>query len=309
MKLWDYNFKFGNIVTMNESRFKNPEFLSGFTAFILILLGVIQVIFGEFFSNSVALTANGIDCIGDGFVSATVYAGLHIYQRPADKRFHFGYFKIENLASIAAAIVMMILAGYIVFRSYDQLINPHPIQLPIIGIELALIAAIIALFLGWYKKYKIKSEHLGSVKLESFNTIKDGVASGLTVVALILSYYGFTSADAIVGFIIAGIIVSIGFIAIKESSYMLVDACDNDCILQGDLIRRITRDIKEIKEAHLVRLRRTGPYLQGEIEIKVPTNMSMERFFDIREQITNDAKKRIPELHHLTIIAQPDEPD
>jgi cation diffusion facilitator family transporter len=294
---------------MNESRFKQPEFLAGFTAFILILLGVIQIVFGEFFSNSVALTANGIDCIGDGFVSATVYAGLRIYQRPADDRFHFGYFKIENLASIAAAIVMMILAGYIVFRSYNQLINPHPIKLPLIGIELALIAAIIALFIGWYKKYKVKSEHLGSVKLESFNTIKDGVASGLTVVALILSYAGFASADAIVGFIIAGIIVSIGFIAIKESSYMLVDACDKDCVLQGDLIKRITRNIKEIKEAHLVRLRRTGPYLQGEIEIKVNSDMSMERFFQIREQITADAKNRIPELHHLTVIAQPDKQD
>jgi ferrous-iron efflux pump FieF len=291
---------------MTDSRFLKPEFLAGFTAFILILLGIIQIIFGEFFSKSVALTANGIDCIGDGFVSATVYIGLQIYKRPADNRFHFGYYKIENLASIASAIIMMILAGYIIFRSYHQLINPHPIQLPIIGIILASIAAFIALFLGWIKHKKTDSVNLGSVKLDAFNTIKDGVASGLTVIALFLSFLGFTIADAVIGFLIAGIIVSIGFIAIKESSYMLIDACDNDCIIQGDLIKRITRNIDEIKEAHFIRLRRSGPYLQGEIEIKVSSDMSMERFFEIREQIVTDAKNRIPELDYLSVIAHPD---
>ncbi len=252
--------------------------------------------FGEIWAKSVALTANGFDCIGDGFVSATVWAGLKIYQRPADDRFHFGYYKIENLASIAAAIVMMVLAGYIVFRSYNQLIDPHPVRLPLIGIELALFAAIVALGLGWYKHRKGKDEGLGSVNLDAFNTVKDGVASGLTVVALIAASFGF---------IIAGIIVSIGLVAIKESSYMLVDACDNDCILQEDLIRRMTRNIDEIEEAHLVRLRRAGPVIQGELEIIVPGDMTITRLYEIRKQIIAEAKEKIPKLDRLSVIAHP----
>ena len=294
---------------MNDSRFSSPEFLAGLTAFSLIFLGIIQILFGELWAQSVALTANGIDCIGDGFVSATVWTGLHIYNRPADDRFHFGYYKIENLASIAAAIVMMVLAGYIVFRSYNQLIDPHPVQLPIIGIILAFIAAIIALGLGFYKHRKGSGGNLGSVKLESFNTVKDGVASGLTVVALIASSFGFLIADAIAGFIIAGIIVTIGLVAIKESSYMLIDACDNDCILQGELIRRITKDITEIRDAKLIRLRRSGPVLQGVVEIIVPGDMTIKRFHEIQKQITDDAKKRIPELDRLSITVYPDSVD
>lgn len=290
---------------MIRDKLSRPEFLAGLTAIILVLLGIIQILFGEFWAKSVALTANGFDCIGDGFVSATVWAGLKIYQRPADDRFHFGYYKIENLASIAAAIVMMVLAGYIVFRSYNQLIDPHPVRLPLIGIELALFAAIVALGLGWYKHRKGKDEGLGSVNLDAFNTVKDGVASGLTVVALIAASFGFLIADAIVGFIIAGIIVSIGLVAIKESSYMLLDACDNDCILQGDLIRRVTRNIDEIEEAHLVRLRRAGPVVQGELEIIVPGDMTITRFYEIREQIIAEAKEKIPTLDRLSVIAHP----
>lgn len=290
---------------MIREKLSRPDYLAGITALALILLGIVQILFGELWAKSVALTANGFDCIGDGFVSATVWAGLRVYERPADERFHFGYYKIENLASIAAAIVMMILAGYIVFRSYNQLINPHPVKLPLIGIELALFAAFVALGLGWYKHKKGGSGNLGSVKLDAFNTVKDGIASGLTVVALIAASFGFIIADAIAGFIIAGIIVSIGIVAIKESSYMLVDACDNDCIIQGDLIRRITRNIAEIEEAHLIRLRRTGPVLQGELEIIVPGNMNISRLYEIRQQIITEAKQKIPNLDRLSIVAHP----
>jgi len=290
-----------------QAKKNQPENLAGFTAILLFALGVIQIIVGEFFAQSVALTANGIDCIGDGFVSATVWTGLRFLRKPADDRFHFGYYKMENLASIAAAIVMMILASYIVYRSYMQWLNPHPIQLPIAGILLAFIAAVLAVGLGIYKHMKGKRSKLGSVKLDAFNTIKDGVASGLTVVALILSSMGFTEADALVGFIIAGVIVSIGFIAIKESSYMLVDACDKTCLLQTDIIRRLTKDIEDIIDAHLVRLRRSGPVLLGELEIVVPKDMSVDRLYSIRMKIIEKARNEIPELERLTITAIPED--
>jgi cation diffusion facilitator family transporter len=285
------------------------DLLAGISAVLLITLGVIQILFGELVLKSVALTANGIDCIGDGFVSATVWTGLRVFQRPADDRFHFGYYKVENLSSIAAAVVMLALAGYIGIRSYHQLLNPHPVTLPSLGIALALIAAIIALALGFYKQKKGKQSNLGSVKLEAINTVKDGLASALTVVALLLSSAGFLLADGITGLIIAGIIVSVGFIAIKESSYMLVDACDNDCIFRGDVIREITKGIKEIDDAHLLRLRHTGPVMQGELEIIVSKEMTVEELYRIRQQILKEVQEKIPEIQRLSIVANPKEID
>jgi len=283
-----------------------PDTLAGFTAAIFMVLGAMQVIAGELFLSSVALTANGFDCIGDGFVSATVWAGLIYFKKPADNRFHFGYYKFENLASIAAAAVMFILAGYIIFRSYHQLINPHPVELPLIGIVLAGAAAIVALFLGLYKKYRGGNAQLSSVKLETLNTVKDGGASVLTVVALIFSSAGIIVADAIAGFIIASGIISIGFIAIKESSYMLVDACDGQCLLQSEVIKRITKDVEGIIDSYFIRLRRSGPFLLGELEIIVPRGMPIEEVYKIRLQLLSEVKAQVPELERLSITALPE---
>ena len=280
--------------------------LAGITTVILIGLGILQIFLGELFLKSVALTANGIDCIGDGFVSAVVWMGLKVLHRPADHKFHYGYFKMENLASIAAAIVMMILAGYIVFRSYNQFVDPHEVQLPLLGAFVAFIAAVVALSLGGYKYMKGKKSRMSSVKLDAFNTVKDGIASGLTVVALLIAPV-FPQSDAIVGFIIAGIIVSIGFAAIKESSYMLVDACDGHCIIQGAEVRKLTETVKGVEKAHVVRLRRSGPVAQGEIEIKVRADMTVKEFDKIRREIQRLAKEKFPDIERLTVTATPHE--
>jgi cation diffusion facilitator family transporter len=288
---------------MQQNLIENADRFAGYTTVILIILGIIQIILGEFFTKSIALTANGIDCIGDGFVSGVVWIGLMFFKKPADHRFNYGYYKMENLASGLAAVVMIGLAIYICFRSYNQLIDPHPVETPLIGAIVALIAAIIALGLGFYKYMKNRKSKMQSVKLEAFNTIKDGTASGLTVVALILASQGILIADAVVGFIIAAIIVTIGFASIKESSYMLIDACNVECIDIGTSIKQIAELVDGVNYAHIVRLRKTGPVYQGELEIEVSDEMKIKEFNEIKNIIQNKILKVFPEIERVTITA------
>lgn len=293
----------------NNTFVAKADKLAGITTFTLIFLGILQIILGETISRSVALTANGIDCIGDGFVSAVVWIGLKFFKKPADDKFHFGYYKMENLASMIAAGVMMVLAGYIIIRSYFQFVAPHSVKLPLLGAAVAGIAAIIAIGLGVYKFIKGKKSKMGSIRLDAFNTIKDGIASGLTVVALILTSYGILIADAIAGFIIAVIIVSIGFAAMKESSYMLIDACDGFCLDQGSIVKLLAEGVKGVESAHVVRLRRSGPIFQGELEIKVKAEMQIKEVNRVKKEILKLVKVRYPDIERLTITATPEEDD
>jgi cation diffusion facilitator family transporter len=296
---------YGFMVGDRESVVDRTETIAAVTTVSLVGLGILQIILGETISRSVALTANGIDCIGDGFVSGIVWAGLRFFKRPADQRFHFGYYKVENLASIAATILMFLLAGYIILRSYYQLVNPQVVQLPFIGAIVAFFAALVAIGLGVYKIIKGRHMNLSSVKLDAFNTIKDGTTSFLTVVALLLSSFGYNIADSLIGFIIAGIILTIGFAAIKEAGYMLVDACDGDCLMYGLLIKTYAERVKGVQAAKVVRLRRTGPVIQGELEITVPGEMSVLELNRIQTEIIRVSSEKISELERLTITAVP----
>jgi len=296
---------YGIMVGDRESVVNRTETIAAVTTVSLVSLGILQIILGETISRSVALTANGIDCIGDGFISGIVWAGLRFFKRPADQRFHFGYYKLENLASIAATILMFLLAGYIILRSYYQLVNPQVVQLPLIGAIVAFIAGLVAISLGVYKIIKSRHTSMSSVKLDAINTIKDGTTSFLTVIALLLSSFGYNIADPLIGFIIAGIILTIGFAAIKEAGYMLVDACDGDCLMYGLLIKTYAERVKGVQAAQVVRLRRTGPVIQGELEITVPGEMSVLELNKIQTEIIRISSEKISELERLTITAVP----
>jgi cation diffusion facilitator family transporter len=293
------------MAAIGDSSINRTETFAATTTILLVALGVLQVILGGTISRSVALTANGFDCIGDGFVSAIVWVGLRFFKKPADQHFHFGYYKLENLASIGATLVMFFLAGYIIFRSYIQFVHPQHVELPLVGAVIAFIAGLVAIGLGVYKYINSRRNKLSSVKLDAFNTIKDGTTSFFTVIALVISSFGFYQADAIIGFIIAGIIVTIGFAAIKEAGYMLVDACDGDCLMYGLLIKTYAERVAGVKEAKVVRLRRTGPVIQGELEIAVPGDMPVAELYKIQAEIIKKASEKISELERLTVTAVP----
>jgi cation diffusion facilitator family transporter len=202
---------------------------------------------------------------------------------------------------------MFLLAGYIIYRSYDQFVNPQTIEYPFVGMVVAFIAAFVALGLGFYKFFRLRELNMSSVKLDAFNTIKDGTTSFLTAAALLLSSFGYNIADSVIGFIIAGIIVFIGFAAIKEAGYMLVDACDGDCLMYGVLIKTYAERVKGVQAAQVVRLRRTGPVIQGELEITVPGDMTVSELDKIQSEIIQVSSEKISELERLTITAVPSE--
>src|SRR5215211_654719 len=74
----------------------------------LISIGIAELITG-FVSGSVVATADGIDSLSDAMISFIVLLGLRIAHRPADKKFHFGYHKVESFAAMMAAIGMIII--------------------------------------------------------------------------------------------------------------------------------------------------------------------------------------------------------
>ena len=68
----------------------------------LIGIGIVEIIMGQV-SGSVVATADGIDSLSDAMISFIVLIGLRIAHRPADRKFPFGYHKVESFAALIAA--------------------------------------------------------------------------------------------------------------------------------------------------------------------------------------------------------------
>jgi cation diffusion facilitator family transporter len=268
----------------------------------LVSIGIVEIIMGQI-SGSVVATADGIDSLSDAMISFIVLIGLRIAHKPADKKFPFGYQKVESFAALIAAIGMVAIGGYILYHSYEALMNPREIHQPILTMIVLAAAGAISLHRAFQMNSIANKYNLLSLKTDAKNSIKDGSASVIGFVSvLIASQFGFLQMDAIGGMIIAGYIFSVSYVSLKQSSLILVDSWQNP---------RITETVKSIVEEKFkdenirvrsVLLRPAGTMAQAEVHIEIDGNKKLADVELLLINIELAIRQRIPVIGRISSI-------
>jgi cation diffusion facilitator family transporter len=236
-------------------------------------------------------------------ISFIVLIGLRIAHKPADKKFPFGYQKVESFAALIAAIGMVAIGGYILYHSYEALMNPREIQQPILTMIVLAAAGAISLHRAFQMNSIANKYNLLSLKTDAKNSIKDGSASVIGFVSvLIASQFGFLQMDAIGGMIIAGYIFSVSYVSLKQSSLILVDSWQNP---------RITETVKRIVEEKFkddnvrvrsVLLRPAGTMAQAEVHVEIDGNKKLADVELLLINIELAIRQRIPVIGRISSI-------
>ena len=265
-------------------------------------IAVVEIVTG-YLSGSVVATADGIDSVSDAMISFIVLLGLRIAHRPADKKFHFGYHKVESFAALMAAIGMVAIGTFIFYHSYQSLIHPHEIKQPVLVMIVLAGASALSLHRAFQMRKIANKYNLLSLKTDARNSIKDGSASVIGFFSiLVATQFGFLQMDAIGGMIIAGYIFSVSYISLKRSSLILVDSWQNPQLT--DMIRKIISEqfSNEAVEVKNVLLRSSGMVDQAEIHIELSGDepLSDIEMLSLRMEMT--IRSRIPSIEKISII-------
>jgi cation diffusion facilitator family transporter len=277
----------------------------------LVSIGIVEILTG-YYSGSVVATADGLDSISDAVISFIVLLGLRIAHRPADKKFHFGYHKVESFAALMAAIGMVAIGIVIFYNSYQALIHPHEIRQPVLTMIVLAAAGGISLHRAFQMRNIANKYNLLSLKTDAKNSIKDGSASIIGFLSvLIASQFGFLQMDAIGGMIIAGYIFSVSYISLKRSSLILVDSWQNPKLTEfiKQYIEQKEFRIGEGPEqsqtkvkVRSVLLRPAGIVSQAEVHIEVDGNKPLKDVEMICLQVEMEIRSKFLDLERISII-------
>lgn len=268
----------------------------------LIGIGIVELVTGQI-SGSVVATADGIDSLSDAMISFIVLLGLRIAHRPADKKFHFGYHKVESFAAMMAAIGMIIIGCVIVYHSYEALIHPREIKQPIFTMIVLAAAGAISLHRAFQMRVIANKYDLLSLKTDAKNSIKDGSASVIGFFSvLIASQFGFLQMDAIGGMIIAGYIFSVSYISLKQSSLILVDAWQNPKVTE--LVKRIVEERFKHENIRVrsVLLRSSGMVAQAEVHMEIDGTKPLADVELLSIEIEMAIRSKIPTMERVSVI-------
>lgn len=272
------------------------------SVFTLLGIGVAELIMGQL-SGSVVATADGIDSMSDAMISFIVLLGLRIAQRPPDKKFHFGYGKVETFAAMLAAIGMIIIGSIIAYHSYDSFVQPRVIHHPLATMIVLAVASAISLYRAFQMRVIANKYQILSLKTDAKNSIKDGSASVVGFFSiLIATQFGFLQADAIGGMIIAGYIFSVAYLSLRQSSLILVDAWHSPKITE--LVKKIIEEKFGYEQITVksVLLRSAGMINQAEVHIEVDGNKPLRDIELLSGEIQNSIRSEIPTMERISVI-------
>ena len=272
----------------------------------LASIGIVELLVGQI-SGSVVATADGIDSLSDTMISFIVFMGLVIAGRPADRKFHFGYYKVESFAALIAAIGMIVIGSIILYQSCGSLLlqHRHEIHQPILTMAVLAAASVISLYRAIQMRNIANRNNLLSLRTDAKNSIKDGSASVVAFLSvLIATQLGFSQMDAIGGIIIAGYIFSVAYVSLKQSSLILVDSWQNPKVT--DLIGQTIEDKFKKKDQVKVRsilLRPAGMMIVfAAVHIEVDGNKRLADVELVTSEVEMAIRSKIPYIKKISVI-------
>jgi cation diffusion facilitator family transporter len=277
----------------------------------LVSLGIVELLVG-YASGSVVVVADGTDSLSDAMISFIVLIGLRIAHKPADKKFHFGYHKVESLAALIAAMGMVIIASIIIYNSYQSLLYPHEIKHSFLTMIILAAASIISLHRAFQMRKIANRYDILSLKTDAKNSIKDGLGSVIAFISIVISsQFGILQADAIGGIIIAGYIFSVAYVSIKRTSLILVDSWQDPEVT--DLIRQTIEQkfggSYEPIKVRSVLLRPKGLGAIGAIiHIEVDGSKSLTDVELLSLQVEMEVRSKISSIERISVVPHPFRP-
>jgi cation diffusion facilitator family transporter len=271
----------------------------------LTQIGVgISELFAGLFTLSIALIADGIQSFADAGVSLIVWVGLRISRRAPDKKFHFGYQRVETLSSIVAALLMALIGGITLYECLRELFNPTVIVNPELGMVVALAAASVSFVLLVYKRRAAQKYGSLALKTDASNSIKDVLTSITAFIGIGLSnYFGLIYMDAIAGIIISLFVFTMVYPILKEASLVLLDSFHSPETMAA--IECIAKSLPDVKEVHSIRMRKLGSSLIGDMHICLEKTLSVQTACSIATEIENKTKKEFEDIIEMNVIIEP----
>lgn len=222
--------------------------VSGILGIVLnSLLSAIKITFG-WFSNSIAITADGFNNFFDVTASLVAVISAKFSAKKADDNHPFGHGRFEYISALVIAFIIVIAGFEILRKSYDKLFLPVESQYGILEIIILAIAVVVKIWMVRYNRYiakKYGSHVNAAVASDSLNDVFSGIA---IFICLLLGLYVNFPLDAIAGLILSVYIMYSGYLIARDMMYVLLGAKPSDELVEQ--IKRILASEEMIKNVH-----------------------------------------------------------
>lgn len=194
-------------------------------AVLLTACMMVAEIAGGWLFNSMALLADGWHMSSHALALGLAVLAYGAARRYAnDPRFSFGTWKIEVLGSYTSALLLLLVAGLMLYQSVERLLDPSPIHYQQ-AMLVAALGLLVNLACAWLLRDGHAHRHDLNLRAAYLHVLADAATSLLAIVALAGGLlWNAAWLDPLMG-IVGAVLVSVWACGlIRQSSRVLLDA-------------------------------------------------------------------------------------
>lgn len=254
---------------------------------------IVEVIGGLVF-NSLALLSDAAHMFTDATALAIALLAIKIGQRPADEKRTFGYRRFEVLAAAFNAVLLFVVAGYVLYEGVKRIIDPEPVgstgMLIVAGAGLVInLISMRILASGKDRSLNVKGAYL-EVWADMLGSL------GVLVAALVIMLTDWRWVDPVVAIAIGLWVLPRTWVLLRDTTHILLEGAPRGVAL-ADVRAAIlaTPGVVSLHDLHIWVSGADQPSCTVHVVLAEGVNADAVR------QTISDALEERFDLHHTTI--------
>ena len=251
-----------------------------------LIMAVFKIALGVM-TNSVAILATGFDTLADVASNTASLFGFMMALKNPDKEHPFGHGRMEYLASLVIAFLILFVGTQLLWDSVYHVIHPEEIHFSLLSIFVLLISIVIKLWMWRINSVVGKRIDSGTLMAASKDSLSDVIARIVTLIVVIASLYLDFPIDGIFGAVVSLIILKTGYDIAKETVTSLLGAPPDEKLLEE--LKVFTSSYDRVIGTHDLMIHDYGPgrrYLTMHVEVN--KNEEMMAIHEVIDNIERD---------------------
>jgi cobalt-zinc-cadmium efflux system protein len=264
-------------------------------ATLLNLVITVVEIAGGILSNSLALLSDALHNLSDTFATFIAYVAIRVGRRNPTAKKTFGYKRVEILAAMLNAVILVIICFYLFREAWERLQNPEPIKSLIVIIVAMIGLGANVLAVALLRKDSKKSIN---VKAAYVHLIGDSLSSVVVVLAAAaIQLFGIYWLDPLVTFLIGIYLIRESYVILKEAVNILMQSTPGNINVKKIQSKvEAFPEVRSLHHLHVWSLDENEIHLEAHVELR--KDMKISETAEIQEQI----EKMLTDTFHIRHI-------
>lgn len=263
----------------------------GFVGIFFNIILFVGKLLAGIITSSISITADALNNLSDAGSSIVTLAGFKLAAQKPDSKHPYGHGRIEYLAGLAVAAVILIM-GFELFRdSIGKVLHLQDTEFSYVVIFILLASILVKCYMAYYNYSIGKEIDSAAVRAAAMDSMSDCIATGAVLVTTVLNHLYGWQLDGYCGILVSLFIMYSGIQAARDSVDPLLGIEPDEEFLQQ--IEDISLSFDEnIVGIHDLMVHDYGPGRKIiSLHAEVPADSNMIQIHDVIDNLEKKLSK------------------